>query len=124
MGKLAGVFFIYFMGIKGAAFLAVGIFLALIFLKKKVQNMDEEKWEAYFKKLSVKKMLGGMLGMYMTALTFIGIIIYFLFRMFHYEYPVFLSEGMFVAGMIYVFVKYGKNRERLLKKLIYLHEER
>lgn len=90
--------------------LTVALFLLSVYLKKRIQRMNEEKWDAYFAKLSLTGFLTRFYLLYGMAL----------FSAMDFLHPVILSVLFFVLGIIFQIRKYALNKERLVDKFQFL----
>lgn len=100
--------------------LTVALFLLSVYLKKRIQRMNEEKWDAYFAKLSLTGFLTRFYLLYGMALFSVGLLAYYLFSAMDFLHPVILSVLFFVLGIIFQIRKYALNKERLVDKFQFL----
>lgn len=124
MKQFAVIMIIYLVAILLAKLLTVGLFLVFLYLKKIIQNMDEERWNSYFRVISNKGLLFRLLTIYVVTLFVISIFAHFIFYGLGYRYSINLSLLLIVIGSIYILLKYKINRNTIMAKLNQIRGEK
>lgn len=115
--KFIGLIIIISLLVTLSAFLWVGLLMGGFFLKKKVGKMNEEKRDNYFRNMTGWGYIIRGSSIYVVSLLLSAGIGYYIFRLFSYDNPLFLSSIIFVLGGIQACFKLYKNKEDLLNKL-------
>ena len=116
--RYLGLIILIYILISVSGILFVGILLGTVYIKKNINKMDEQKWDAYFKSMDAFSYLIRFWGMYLIALIIVTTIGYFSFNAFNFTNPILLAGITLLLGilkMVYFFKKY---REQLLEKII------
>ena len=95
----------------------VGLLMGSIYLKKNINKMDEQKWDAYFKSMNTSSYLIRFWGLYLIALAIISIIGYFSFEAFNFTSPILLAGLTMLFGIIKMGYFFKKHKEKLLKQI-------
>lgn len=91
---------------------SLAIILLSFVLKGKVLRRDKIKWNDYFLKLCENFAIKYATCIYLTATTLSSIVAYILFKMFKFQYPMFLTIILTITGLAFILCKYfikGKN---------------
>ena len=118
LGRLAALV-VLFQAMKGvAALLFLGLTLGAFWAKFKVQRMDGEKWDAYFRNLPTTALLvrlGVLMGAALLAATLLS---YVLLGAFGFPAPLQLAAVFCVMSAVRLVRKFSARREELVEKLL------
>ena len=117
MAKVLIALVVLLLGQKLAVIAAIGFFLLILFFKKKVQRMDANSWEQYFRSFSVSSILRRMFLLYGIGEIVSGICSFGIFSALKYAHPVGLTFLVVGTDVLWTLLKYRKNREPLVEKI-------
>lgn len=104
-------FFIFIISIKIAALASVGLLVVFYKLKQRFRPLTSLEWEAYFQKMTVKKMFISMYLSFFIMLSAIAVIDGFIF----WEKNFIYSITLMCAGIFHIVYKYQTNKNQLKK---------
>ena len=117
MRYLSLIILIYILiAISGLLF--VGVLMGSVYIKKNINNMNEQKWDAYFKSMDASSYLTRFWGLYSIALIIVATIGYFSFKIFNFANPILLAGLTILLGIIKMAYFFKKHKNRLIEQII------
>ena len=108
-------------GIPLAAFAALLLFLLFASLKKQLQHLSPDDWDAYFRRLSARALLGRMLLFYGLGLVPVSLFCFGILHALGHPHPAGFAVCFIAAGLGYALVEFRFHWDELQSKLERLH---
>lgn len=116
MRCLAFAFLVYAF-IEISALIFVALLLTTFYVKKKVSQTDEVKWDLYFKSMPNTAYLIRFWVLYLISLIAISVVGYYIFTAFAFEGAMFLCALTIILGIIKMVFKFKSNQIKLFEKI-------
>ena len=115
--RFIGLLIISILLVMFSALIWLGLIMGGVFFKKKISKMDAEKWDHYFENMTVKDYIIRGSSIYAASLCLSASIGYYIFRLFSYNHPLFLSSTIVILGGIQAYFQVYKNKDGLINKV-------
>ena len=117
MGKILGIAVVFIFGNLLAVGIAVGFFLLFVFSKSRLEHMNGEKWDKWFEKLSVGKIMLGAWLFYIPSLAVTTFSTYNILTMFDCANAELITFVFVVLALLNVGISMFSKRKKLEEKV-------
>lgn len=115
--RYLGLFVLIYAFISISGMLFVGLILTSFYLKKIVHNMDEAKWNAYFKSMNNTAYLIRFWIVYLISLIATVVVEYYVLLAFGFECALLLSVLTMIVAIIKMIIKFRDRMSEVLEKI-------